>query len=95
MPAEARWRGAPLASPFGVVFPEEADEVLVPMSRMRKGIAAQMTRALAAPHAYVQMEIDVSRLVELSGLARIFGDVFRPPEPEGRRPVGPAARAAG
>jgi pyruvate dehydrogenase E2 component (dihydrolipoamide acetyltransferase) len=30
---------------------------------MRKGIAAQMTRALQAPHAYVQMEIDATRLV--------------------------------
>ena len=35
------------------------------MTQMRKGIAAQMTRALAAPHAYVQMEVDVSRLVKL------------------------------
>jgi 2-oxoisovalerate dehydrogenase E2 component (dihydrolipoyl transacylase) len=30
---------------------------------MRKGIAAQMTKALQAPHAYVQMEVDVTRLV--------------------------------
>src|SRR2546423_1422677 len=30
---------------------------------MRKGIAAQMTRALQAPHAYVQMEVDATRLV--------------------------------
>jgi pyruvate/2-oxoglutarate dehydrogenase complex dihydrolipoamide acyltransferase (E2) component len=48
-----------------IVFPPGADEVLVPMTQMRKGIAAQMTRALAAPHAYVQMEIDTSRLVRL------------------------------
>ena len=48
-----------------IAFPPGADEVLVPMTQMRKGIAAQMTRALAAPHAYVQMEIDVSRLVRL------------------------------
>ena len=33
------------------------------MTQMRKGIAAQMTRALQAPHAYVQMEIDATRLV--------------------------------
>jgi 2-oxoisovalerate dehydrogenase E2 component (dihydrolipoyl transacylase) len=46
-----------------VEFPEGADEVLVPMTRMRQGIAAQMTRALQAPHAYVQMEVDVTRLV--------------------------------
>jgi 2-oxoisovalerate dehydrogenase E2 component (dihydrolipoyl transacylase) len=44
-------------------FPEGADEVLVPMSQMRKGIAAQMTRALQVPHAYVQMEVDLTSLV--------------------------------
>ena len=33
------------------------------MTRMRKGIAAQMTRALAVPHAYVHMETDASGLV--------------------------------
>jgi 2-oxoisovalerate dehydrogenase E2 component (dihydrolipoyl transacylase) len=32
------------------------------MTQMRKGIAAHMTRALQAPHAYVQMEIDATRL---------------------------------
>ncbi|HEY3522100.1 MAG TPA: 2-oxo acid dehydrogenase subunit E2, partial [Candidatus Limnocylindrales bacterium] len=46
-----------------VAFPDGADEVLVPMTQMRKGIAAQMTRALQAPHAYVQMEVDAARLV--------------------------------
>ena len=35
------------------------------MTQMRKGIAAQMTRALQAPHAYIQMEVDVTRLVRL------------------------------
>jgi 2-oxoisovalerate dehydrogenase E2 component (dihydrolipoyl transacylase) len=49
----------------GIEFPEGADEVLVPMTQMRKGIAAQMTRALQVPHAYVQMEVDVSNLVKL------------------------------
>jgi len=44
-------------------FPEGTDEVLVPMTQMRKGIAAQMSRALMAPHAYVQMEVDVTRLM--------------------------------
>ncbi|MGH2473659.1 MAG: 2-oxo acid dehydrogenase subunit E2, partial [Candidatus Limnocylindrales bacterium] len=48
-----------------VTFPEGADEVLVPTTQMRKGIAAQMTRALQAPHAYVQMEIDATRLAAL------------------------------
>jgi pyruvate/2-oxoglutarate dehydrogenase complex dihydrolipoamide acyltransferase (E2) component len=46
-----------------ITFPPGADEVLVPMTQMRKGIAAQMTRALQVPHAYVQMEVDVSALV--------------------------------
>ena len=57
--------GAPKAtSPAPrIVFPAGADEVLVPMTQMRKGIAAQMTRALLVPHAYVQMEVDVSNLV--------------------------------
>jgi 2-oxoisovalerate dehydrogenase E2 component (dihydrolipoyl transacylase) len=53
------------AAGAGIVFPAGADEVLVPMTQMRKGIAAQMTRALAVPHAYVQMEIDASHLVAL------------------------------
>jgi pyruvate/2-oxoglutarate dehydrogenase complex dihydrolipoamide acyltransferase (E2) component len=69
---------APAAAPSGqrapapatqagptISFPEGADEVLVPMTQMRKGIAAQMTRALQVPHAYVQMEVDVSSLVKL------------------------------
>jgi pyruvate/2-oxoglutarate dehydrogenase complex dihydrolipoamide acyltransferase (E2) component len=48
-----------------IEFPSGADEVLVPMTQMRKGIAAQMTRALQAPHAYVQMEVDATKLVAL------------------------------
>jgi 2-oxoisovalerate dehydrogenase E2 component (dihydrolipoyl transacylase) len=65
-PAEAQAPATPPASrPTGapVAFPEGADEVLLPMTQMRKGIAAQMTRALQAPHAYVQMEVDATRLV--------------------------------
>ncbi len=53
---------APAAS---IAFPAGADEVLLPMTQMRKGIAAQMTRALAIPHAYVQMEVDATGLVRL------------------------------
>jgi 2-oxoisovalerate dehydrogenase E2 component (dihydrolipoyl transacylase) len=53
-----------------VDFPDGADEVLVPMTQMRKGIAAQMTRALQAPHAYVQMEVDATRLVALRDATR-------------------------
>jgi 2-oxoisovalerate dehydrogenase E2 component (dihydrolipoyl transacylase) len=48
-----------------ISFPAGADEVLLPMTQMRKGIAAQMTRALAIPHAYVQMEVDAGNLVHL------------------------------
>jgi 2-oxoisovalerate dehydrogenase E2 component (dihydrolipoyl transacylase) len=48
-----------------VVFPPGADEVVVPMTQMRKGIAAQMTRALQVPHAYVHVEVEVTNLVRL------------------------------
>jgi 2-oxoisovalerate dehydrogenase E2 component (dihydrolipoyl transacylase) len=47
-----------------IEFPEGADEVLLPMTQMRKGIAAQMTRALAVPHAWVHMEVDAASLVK-------------------------------
>ena len=67
----ARPSGAPAAATnAGIKFPAGADEVLVPMTQMRKGIAAQMTRALAVPHAYVQMEVDVTRLVALREKAK-------------------------
>jgi 2-oxoisovalerate dehydrogenase E2 component (dihydrolipoyl transacylase) len=46
-----------------ITFPPGADEVLLPMTQMRKGIAAQMTRALQVPHAYVHMEVDATALV--------------------------------
>ena len=62
-PAAAPRTGA--STNAGITFPAGADEVLVPMTQMRKGIAAQMTRALSAPHAYVQMEIDATKLVRL------------------------------
>jgi len=66
-PAAAPASAAARASKPGqkIDFPAGADEVLVPMTQMRKGIAAQMTRALQVPHAYVQMEIDVTKLVAL------------------------------
>ena len=54
----------------GIIFPEGAEEVLLPMTQMRKGIAAQMTRALAAPHAYVHMEVDASGLVRAREAAK-------------------------
>jgi 2-oxoisovalerate dehydrogenase E2 component (dihydrolipoyl transacylase) len=61
---------APAAAGPVVVFPPGADEVLVPMTKMRKGIAAQMTRALLVPHAYVHVEVDVSNLVRLRDSAK-------------------------
>ena len=57
------------ASP-AIEFPAGADEVLVPMTQMRKGISAQMTRALAVPHAYVSMEVDATNLVRLRESAK-------------------------
>jgi len=58
-PAPASAPGTPL------VFPPGVDEMLVPLTQMRKGIAAQMTRALQVPHAYVHVEVDVAGLVRL------------------------------
>lgn len=55
----------PVSAGPTIVFPPGADEVLVPLTQMRRGIAAQMTRALAVPHAYVQMEVDATNLVRL------------------------------
>ncbi len=71
--AAASARPAPAPTPAtgpAIAFPPGADEVLVPMSQMRKGIAAQMTRALQAPHAYVHMEVDASHLVALRERAK-------------------------
>ncbi len=64
-PAASRSAAPATTAGPGIAFPEGADEVLVPMTQMRKGIAAQMNRALQVPHAYVQMEVDVSNLVKL------------------------------
>ena len=61
--AAAPPRAAPPAAVPSVQFPDGADEVLLPMTLMRKGIAAQMTRALLVPHAYVHMEVDATGLV--------------------------------
>jgi len=58
-------RPATLTVGSPVTFPEGADEVLLPMTQMRKGISAQMTRALQVPHAYVHMEVDATALVKL------------------------------
>ena len=63
-------RAAVPAPASTVVFPPGADEVLLPMTQMRKGISAQMTRALAVPHAYVSMEVDATNLVRLRESAK-------------------------
>lgn len=56
---------APAPEPGSTIeFPAGADEVLLPMTQMRKGIAAQMTRSLLVPHAYVHMEVDATNLVK-------------------------------
>ncbi len=62
----------PARMPAGapIEFPDGADEVLLPMTQMRKGIAAQMTRALAVPHAYVHMEVDATNLVKARETAK-------------------------
>ncbi len=53
-----------------IEFLDGADEVLLPMTQMRKGIAAQMTRALLVPHAYVHMEVDATALVRARETAK-------------------------
>jgi len=63
-----REAASPAAPPARTPAPAPAaapapDEVIVQLSRMRKGIAAQMTRAGATPHAYVTTEIDMTSLV--------------------------------
>jgi pyruvate/2-oxoglutarate dehydrogenase complex dihydrolipoamide acyltransferase (E2) component len=58
----------PVGAP--IEFPPGADEVLLPMTQMRKGIAAQMTRSLAVPHAYVHMEVDATALVRARETAK-------------------------
>jgi 2-oxoisovalerate dehydrogenase E2 component (dihydrolipoyl transacylase) len=60
-PAASTAASAPAGA--AIAFPDGADEVLLPMTQMRKGIAAQMTRALAVPQAWVHMEVDASGLV--------------------------------
>ena len=69
-PAAPRGPAPTLPAGVPIEFPDGADEVLLPMTQMRKGIAAQMTRALLAPHAYVHMEIDATALVHAREIAK-------------------------
>jgi pyruvate/2-oxoglutarate dehydrogenase complex dihydrolipoamide acyltransferase (E2) component len=56
---------APPSTPTPVVWAPGQDEVLVPHSQMRRGIAAQMTRAAAIPVAHSTFEADMTSVVKL------------------------------
>ncbi len=57
---------APSSSPSSpVVWESGQDEILVPHTQMRRGIAAQMTRASAIPAAYSTFEADMTAVVSL------------------------------
>jgi pyruvate/2-oxoglutarate dehydrogenase complex dihydrolipoamide acyltransferase (E2) component len=53
------------SSPASVVWAPGQDEVLVPHTQMRRGIAAQMTRAAAIPVAHSTFEADMTAVVKL------------------------------
>jgi 2-oxoisovalerate dehydrogenase E2 component (dihydrolipoyl transacylase) len=58
--------GAAAPAPGGIAFPPGADEVLIPWTQMRRGIAAAMVRSKTTiPHAYETLEVDVTGLVAL------------------------------
>jgi pyruvate/2-oxoglutarate dehydrogenase complex dihydrolipoamide acyltransferase (E2) component len=55
---------ASAAAAGAVEFPEGADELLIPPTQMRKGIAAAMTRSKGTiPHAYEMLEVDMTPVV--------------------------------
>ena len=53
----------PAPAPASAPTPPARDDEVIPLSRLRLGIAAQMTRAGAVPHAYVTAEIDMTPVV--------------------------------
>jgi len=55
------------SSSASVAWEPGQDEVLVPHSQMRRGIAAQMTRAAAVPVAHSTFEADMTAVVKLRG----------------------------
>jgi 2-oxoisovalerate dehydrogenase E2 component (dihydrolipoyl transacylase) len=55
----------PSASPSSAAWEPGQDEVLVPHNQMRRGIAAQMTRAAAIPVAHSTFEADMTAVVKL------------------------------
>jgi pyruvate/2-oxoglutarate dehydrogenase complex dihydrolipoamide acyltransferase (E2) component len=57
----------PSASSVSVSWEPDQDEVLVPHSQMRKGIAAQMTRAAQIPVAHSTFEADMTAVVKQRG----------------------------
>src|SRR5664280_685277 len=64
---------APSSSPSSaVVWESDQDEVLVPHTQMRRGIAAQMTRAAAIPAAYSTFEADMTAVVNLRAALACF-----------------------
>jgi 2-oxoisovalerate dehydrogenase E2 component (dihydrolipoyl transacylase) len=56
---------APSSSSPAVTWEPGQDEVLVPHTQMRRGIAALMTRAAAVPVAYSTFEADMTAVVKL------------------------------
>jgi 2-oxoisovalerate dehydrogenase E2 component (dihydrolipoyl transacylase) len=57
----------PSMAPSSVVWEPGQDEVLVPHTQMRRGIAAQMTRAAAVPVAHSTFEADMTSVVKMRG----------------------------
>jgi 2-oxoisovalerate dehydrogenase E2 component (dihydrolipoyl transacylase) len=62
--AAAAPRG-PTPSAPAVAWVPGVDEELVPLTQMRRAIAAQMQRATQVPHAYLMVEIDMTPIVRL------------------------------
>ena len=56
---------SPSVSTPAVTWAPDQDEVLVPHNQMRRGIAAQMTRAAAVPVAHSTFEADMTAVVNL------------------------------
>jgi 2-oxoisovalerate dehydrogenase E2 component (dihydrolipoyl transacylase) len=53
------------SGPSPIAWPEGQDEELIPLNQMRRGIAAQMTRAAAVPTAYSTFECDMTAVANL------------------------------
>jgi pyruvate/2-oxoglutarate dehydrogenase complex dihydrolipoamide acyltransferase (E2) component len=66
-PAAIARAAAAGSTPFGPAVPwvPGLDEALVPLTQMRRAIAAQMQRATQVPHAYLMVEIDMTSIVRL------------------------------